>query len=145
MDREKIEAEEEGMPGQETCANHSRKEVNEMPGPQGEREFEIGRDEAWSAILLKMLNNCKRTYDEYQNESLESVRVNRAYVQKVIRTLDLSTNGPAVSAALLARAAKLRALDEVEEAAGGGLFDIAEWVVNPFSLRERLEKEAMRL
>ncbi len=50
----------------------------------GEREYEIGRDEAWSAVLLNMVNNCKRTYDEYQNESLESVRENRAYVQKVI-------------------------------------------------------------
>lgn len=37
-----------------------------------EREFEIGKDEAW-------FSNVKRSYDEYQHESLESVRRNRAY------------------------------------------------------------------
>lgn len=42
-----------------------------------EREFEIGRDEAWFA-------NIKRTYDEYQHESLESVRRNRSYVDKAL-------------------------------------------------------------
>jgi hypothetical protein len=42
-----------------------------------EREFEIGRDEAWFA-------NIKRTYDEYQQESLESIKRNRSYVDKVL-------------------------------------------------------------
>lgn len=44
------------------------------PGP--EREFEIGRDEAWFA-------NIKRTYDEYQHESLESIRQHRLGAEKV--------------------------------------------------------------
>jgi len=44
---------------------------------RGEREFEIGKDEAWFA-------NVKRTYDEYQHESLEAIRKNRAYVEKVL-------------------------------------------------------------
>jgi len=43
---------------------------------QHEREFEIGRDEAWFA-------NVKRTYDEFQHESLESVRRNRSIVDKI--------------------------------------------------------------
>lgn len=42
-----------------------------------EREFEIGKDEAWFA-------NVKRTYDEYQHESLESVRRNRSIVDKLV-------------------------------------------------------------
>lgn len=42
-----------------------------------EREFEIGKDEAWFA-------NVKRTYDEYQQESLESIKRNRSYVDKVL-------------------------------------------------------------
>jgi len=42
-----------------------------------EREYEIGRDEAWSA-------NLKRTHDEYQHESLESIRRNRSYVDKIL-------------------------------------------------------------
>lgn len=48
-----------------------------MPQGPGEREFEIGRDEAWFA-------NVKRTYDEYQQESLESIRRSRVYVDKVL-------------------------------------------------------------
>jgi len=42
-----------------------------------EREFEVGKDEAWFA-------NIKRTYDEYQQESLESIKRNRSYVDKVL-------------------------------------------------------------
>ena len=43
----------------------------------GEREFEIGKDEAWFA-------NIKRTYDEYQQESLETIRDMRSYCQKIL-------------------------------------------------------------
>ena len=42
-----------------------------------EREFEIGRDEAWFA-------NIKRTYDEYQEAGIESIKRNRSYVDKVL-------------------------------------------------------------
>lgn len=42
-----------------------------------EREFEIGRGESWFA-------NIKRTYDEFQHESLESIRRNRTIVDKYI-------------------------------------------------------------
>jgi len=42
-----------------------------------EREFEIGKDEAWFA-------NVKRTYDEFLQESLESVRLMRGYHQKLL-------------------------------------------------------------
>jgi hypothetical protein len=42
-----------------------------------ERGYEIGKDEAWFA-------NVKRTYDEYQQESLESIKRNRSYVDKVL-------------------------------------------------------------
>lgn len=42
-----------------------------------EREFEIGKDEAWFA-------NVKRTYDEYQHESIESIRRNRTIVDKTL-------------------------------------------------------------
>lgn len=42
-----------------------------------EREFEVGKDEAW-------FSNIKRTYDEFQQESLESIRQNRTYVQEVL-------------------------------------------------------------
>ena len=57
-------------------------------GAQKERSFEIGMDEAWKANMKLMfdftLANMKRTYDEYQNESLESVRRNRTIVDKLV-------------------------------------------------------------
>ena len=42
-----------------------------------ERELEVGKDEAWFA-------NIKRTYDEFQHESLESNRRNRTMVDKLL-------------------------------------------------------------
>ena len=54
----------------------------------GEREFEIGKDESWAASQHSQneawFANVKRTYDEYQHESLESIKTNRSYVQKVL-------------------------------------------------------------
>ena len=38
-----------------------------MTHEKGEREFEVGKDEAWFA-------NIKRTYDEYQGMSLQHAR-----------------------------------------------------------------------
>jgi hypothetical protein len=52
----------------------------EMPvghGHDTERGYEIGKDEAWFA-------NVKRTYDEYQHESLETIRRDRDYTSKVL-------------------------------------------------------------
>ena len=42
-----------------------------------EREFEIGKDESWFASI-------KRTYDEFQQESLESIRRNRSHIDKIV-------------------------------------------------------------
>lgn len=57
-------------------------------GKAKEREFEIGMDEAWK-FNMKMLadftlSNMKRTYDEYQQASLESIKQNQSYVQKIL-------------------------------------------------------------
>lgn len=53
----------------------------------GEREFETGKDESWAASMHNQhaawFANIKRTYDEYQQESLESIRGNRSFVTKV--------------------------------------------------------------
>ena len=53
-------------------ANGQDKAIN-----KGEREFEVGKDEAWFA-------NIKRTFDEYQHESLESIKRNRTIVDKLL-------------------------------------------------------------
>lgn len=78
--------------------------------------------------------------------ALEIMASDEAYTQKVVKLLDLTTNGPATAAALMARAAKLWATAADEEAAATTVadFDWAEWVTNDFSGRERLDAEALR-
>lgn len=77
--------------------------------------------------------------------ALETMASNEAFVLKVIRILDLQTDGAKTSDALLKRATELRkqaALDEA--AAAGGAFDIAEWAVNDFAYRDILTNQALR-
>lgn len=60
-----------------------------------EREFESGMDESFKQSSTAQAGyaaenervifaNIKRTYDEYQQESLESIKRNRSYVDKVL-------------------------------------------------------------
>ncbi len=74
--------------------------------------------------------------------ALETIASDHAMVLKVVRLLDLQTDGARVSDALLKRAAQLRAQNEAENV--DGLFDWAEMTVNDFAARERLWKEALR-
>jgi len=98
-------------------------------------------DEEITAMLTMEGDNVKRG----TAGCLETLASSEAYVQKAIRVLDLTTNGPAVAAALMTRAARLRSEAEAEEAGdAGGAFDIAEWIVDDFSARERIWKEALR-
>jgi hypothetical protein len=55
---------------------------------RGEREFETGKDESWF-VNNKMLfdftiANMKRTYDEYQQVSLEGIKNQQKYQEKVL-------------------------------------------------------------
>lgn len=70
--------------------------------------------------------------------ALETIASNEALVLKVIRLLDLSTDGAKTADALLKRAALLRtqATAEAEDALEGTAFDIAEQVYDPFGWRE---------
>lgn len=55
----------------------AEQEDTPTPSPnEGEREFETGMDEAWKA-------RGPRTYDEYQNESLEGFRSIRKFVDRI--------------------------------------------------------------
>jgi len=76
--------------------------------------------------------------------ALETIAADQALVLKVMRLLDVQTDGRAVAEALLKRAAILRA--QAEEAIGkaSGYFDWAEMVVTDFGLRERLINEGLR-
>ena len=75
---------------------------------------------------------------------LETMAADEAYVQKVIKLMDLSTNGAATAEALLKRAALLRAQADEELDATTAPFDWAEWIVNDFGAREYIDKEALR-
>jgi hypothetical protein len=77
--------------------------------------------------------------------ALETLASNEAFVLKVIKLLDLQTDGAKTADALMKRAAALRkqAADD-EQAEEGGAFDIAEMVVDDFSGRERISKEWLR-
>jgi len=74
--------------------------------------------------------------------ALETIASDTAMVLKVIRLLDLTTDGAKVSDALLARAKLLRAQAATEDVEGA--FDWAEMVLNDFSYREFLLKDALR-
>ena len=77
--------------------------------------------------------------------ALETIASDQALILKVIKSLDLQTDGAKVSDALLKRAELLRTqAADAEAAEEGGAFDIAEWTPTAFAYRERLTKEAQR-
>ena len=76
--------------------------------------------------------------------ALETIASNEAMVLKVIKVLDMQTDGAKVSDALLKRAAMLRKQAEDDELAAGGAFDIAELVYDPFTRRERQYNQILR-
>ena len=61
-----------------------------------EREFEVGKDEAWSSQILEKdglgFANRKRTYDEYQEESLQTMRQVRRQIENLHATAMESIN-----------------------------------------------------
>jgi hypothetical protein len=78
-------------------------------------------------------------------EALETIASDQALVLKVIRLMDLSTDGPAVAAELRERAKGLRqAADEAEAGEDDALFDYAEMPETMFQQRERVVKQAQR-
>lgn len=71
--------------------------------------------------------------------ALETIASNEAMVLKVVRLLDISTDGAKVSDALLKRAALLRTQADDEDVASEAGFDIAEMVMSPFGWREYVD------
>lgn len=97
------------------------------------------------AAFLEMESGVRRA----AAAALETIASNEALVLKSIKLLDLSTDGAKTADALLKRAATLRKqaddADEAAELAAGGAFDIAEMVVDPFTARERLLNQSLRM
>lgn len=75
-------------------------------------------------------------------QAIDTIAVDQLLVLKVIRLLDVSTDGAAMARALRDRAKSLR--DQDDAAAGADSFDIAEWAVTPFAAREILVNEWLR-
>lgn len=76
--------------------------------------------------------------------AMETIASQEVLVLKVVKRLDLQTDGRAVSDSLLKRAAALREQADEQEARDGGLFDWAEQVPNQFAARERLYNQMLR-
>jgi len=68
------------------------------PSAQKERSFEIGMDELWKFYLGMIASNVKRTYDEYQQVSLEGIKNQQKYQEKVLSDAQQSDNARQVIA-----------------------------------------------
>ena len=77
-------------------------------------------------------------------DALDTWASNEAMVTKAVTLLDISTNGPAVAAALRAHAKTLREQADLAAATGDAGFDIAEMALGPFSEREQILADALR-
>lgn len=69
-------------------------------------------------------------------EALDTIATSQALTLKVIKLLDLTTNGDLLGAELRARANQMRAMADTYD--DGAAFDWAETVVDGFSWRERV-------
>lgn len=78
--------------------------------------------------------------------ALETIGTSELLIQKVIRNLNLQTDGAALSRELRLKAKEYRDQADKDEAfsSSDGLFDWAEHVYNPASERERLVNEILR-
>lgn len=99
----------------------------------------IFNDPAIMAFISMALDgNIKRA----AAQALLTIAVNEVLVQKRIKLLDLSTDGPAEADALRALAKELMAQADMEEV--GGAFDWAEMINTPAQRDEFLMKERLR-
>ena len=93
----------------------------------------VFEDEELDAFLTLESSSLKRA----AALAYEVIAGNQAYVLKVIKNLDLQTDGAKVAEALRATAKAWRDQAEYDDAAAaGGAFDIAEWLVDDFSQRD---------
>lgn len=100
---------------------------------------QIFADAEITAFMALESSNVKRS----AALALETIASSEVLVQKVIRLLDLSTNGPAESAELLKRAAILRAQAAEEELGVTSGIDFAEMIYDEFGLSELEMNEAL--
>jgi hypothetical protein len=102
--------------------------------------YEIFGDAEIDTFLTLESSNVKRA----AALALETIASSEVLVQKVIRLLDISTNGAAESAELLKRAKMMREQADIEEMDGTSPIDYAEMVFDDFGLREHIINENLR-
>jgi hypothetical protein len=101
----------------------------------------VFENEELDALLALESQNVLRT----AAMALETIASSQVQVLKVIRLMDLTTDGASVSRELRARAAQLRSrADDLEAAEDDGAFDVAEMTVNHFSWRDQVYNQALR-
>ena len=76
--------------------------------------------------------------------ALETIAVDQALVLKVLKTLDVSTDGAKVADTLLKRAAQLRAQADVADLDDDDDFAVAEFADPVFGYRDRMRREFLR-
>lgn len=109
--------------------------------PDRSPEEPLFQDDEIDAFLTLESSNVRRA----AALALETAASDMTLTLKVIRLLDLTTDGAKTADALLKRAEKLRSqADDAELAEEGGAFDIAELGLNDFAWRERVWKEGLR-
>lgn len=101
----------------------------------------IFQDDVIEYLLSEEGNSIKRA----AALGYELIAGNQAFVLKVIKLLQLSTNGQATAQALLAVAQRYRDQALLDEHAAGGTFDYAEQVLDEFSARQRLLNQIERI
>jgi len=102
---------------------------------------EIFNDGEIDAYLLMMGSNVLRA----AALALMTIASEEALQLKVIKLLELTTDGAKLADSLRALALQYQEKADLAEAAeAGGAFDYAEMVVDEFTYRERLDKEALR-
>ena len=101
----------------------------------------VFEDEELDALLVLESSNVLRT----AAMALETIASSQVQVLKVIRLMDLTTDGASVSRELRARAVALRArADQLEAAEDDGAFDVVEMTVNHFAWRDQVYNQALR-
>ena len=102
---------------------------------------EIFNDGEIDAYLLMMGSNVLRA----AALALMTIASEEALQLKVIKLLELTTDGAKLADSLRALALQYQEKADLAEATEtGGAFDYAEMVVDEFTYRERLDKEALR-
>jgi len=102
---------------------------------------EIFNDTEIDTFLVLMGDNVLRA----AAIGLFQIAASETLLMKRIKLLELSTDGPAEAEALRALALEYQEKADLAEAGeDGGAFDIAELVVDDFTYRERLDKEALK-